>query len=80
MATGKALFTNRIMLASVVMAGVAVADTVALWPMENGNLRCAIDPRNDLVDAGMQVTRLLVNNMREITAEDARAIYERVLQ
>lgn len=35
---------------------------------------------DDLVDAGMQVTRLLVNNMREITAADARAIYERVLR
>lgn len=34
---------------------------------------------DDLVDAGMQVTRLLVNNMREITADDARAIYERVM-
>jgi hypothetical protein len=28
----------------------------------------------------MQVTRLLVNNRREITPADARAIYERVLQ
>lgn len=37
------------------------------------------DDLDDLVDAGMQVTRLLVNNMREITADDARAIYERVL-
>lgn len=32
-----------------------------------------------LVEAGMQVTRLLVNNMREITADDARAIYQQVL-
>ncbi|RVU98587.1 iron-containing alcohol dehydrogenase [Coriobacteriales bacterium OH1046] len=34
---------------------------------------------DDLVDASMQVTRLLVNNMREITADDARAIYERIM-
>ena len=41
-----------------------------------------VDPADldDLVDAGMQVTRLLVNNMRQITAADARAIYERVLR
>ena len=41
-----------------------------------------VDPADldDLVDAGMQVTRLLVNNKREITAADARSIYERVLQ
>ena len=32
-----------------------------------------------LVQAGMQVTRLLVNNMREITPDDARAIYRQVL-
>ena len=32
-----------------------------------------------LVQAGMQVTRLLVNNMREITPDDARQIYKSVL-
>ena len=32
-----------------------------------------------LVQAGMQVTRLLVNNMREITPDDARQIYRSVL-
>ena len=32
-----------------------------------------------LVDAGMQVTRLLNNNMRKVTPEDARAIYSQVL-
>ncbi|CAM4176213.1 alcohol dehydrogenase [Streptococcus penaeicida] len=39
-------------------------------------------PESDLeglVEAGMQVTRLLVNNMREITADDARDIYKKVL-
>ena len=32
-----------------------------------------------LVEAGMQVQRLLVNNMRTVTAEDARAIYQEIL-
>ncbi|WP_028592865.1 iron-containing alcohol dehydrogenase [Paenibacillus massiliensis] len=32
-----------------------------------------------LVEAGMQVTRLLVNNMREVTPDDARNIYLEVL-
>ena len=32
-----------------------------------------------LVKAGMDVQRLLVNNMREVTPEDARAIYKQVL-
>lgn len=39
-------------------------------------------PREDLdslVEAGMQVTRLLVNNMRQVTAEDARNIYLQIL-
>lgn len=34
---------------------------------------------DDLVDAAMKVTRLLVNNRKEITAEDARKIYEKIL-
>lgn len=37
------------------------------------------DDLEGLVAAGMQVTRLLVNNMREVTAEDARRIYQQVL-
>ena len=39
-------------------------------------------PKEDLdvlVEAGMQVSRLLVNNMREVTPEDARKIYLEVL-
>lgn len=39
-------------------------------------------PKEDLdvlVEAGMQVTRLLVNNIREVTPEDARKIYLEVL-
>lgn len=39
-------------------------------------------PKEDLeglVEAGMQVTRLLVNNMREVTPEDARRIYEEIM-
>ena len=37
------------------------------------------DDLESLVEAGMQVTRLLVNNMREVTAEDARNIYKQIL-
>ncbi len=33
----------------------------------------------DLVTSGMEVTRLLVNNMRPVTADDARKIYQEVL-
>ena len=32
-----------------------------------------------LVASGMEVTRLLVNNMREVTPKDARRIYQEVL-
>jgi len=40
-----------------------------------------VDPADldSLVEAGMSVTRLLVNNMREVKPEDARAIYSEVL-
>lgn len=40
-----------------------------------------VDPKDldTLVEAGMGVTRLLVNNMRTVTAADARAIYQEVL-
>ena len=37
------------------------------------------DDLDSLVEAGMQVTRLLVNNMREVTPDDARRIYQQVL-
>lgn len=37
------------------------------------------DDLESLVDSGMQVTRLLVNNMREVTADDARRIYQQIL-
>ncbi len=38
------------------------------------------DPDIDfLVEAGMQQQRLLVNNMREVTPEDARALYEQII-
>ncbi|MEH6908368.1 iron-containing alcohol dehydrogenase [Neobacillus drentensis] len=33
----------------------------------------------DLVEAGMEVQRLLVNNMREVTPEDARKIYLEIM-
>lgn len=32
-----------------------------------------------LTDAGMQVTRLLDNNLRPLTPDDARAIYRQIL-
>ncbi len=32
-----------------------------------------------LVEAGMQVQRLLVNNMREVTPSDARALYQEIM-
>ena len=38
-----------------------------------------VEDLDGLVEAGMQVTRLLVNNMRVVTPEDARAIYSQVL-
>ena len=34
---------------------------------------------DSLVEAGMQVTRLLVNNRRTVTPEDARAIYAQIM-
>ena len=34
---------------------------------------------DSLVEAGMQVTRLLVNNRRKVTPEDARAIYQQIM-
>ena len=41
-----------------------------------------VDPADldSLVEAGMSVQRLLVNNMREVGAEDARKIYQEVLK
>ena len=33
-----------------------------------------------LVEAGMDVKRLLVNNMREVTAEDARKLYLEIMR
>ena len=47
------------------------------------NLRdFGVDPKDldALVEAGMSVTRLLVNNMRTVTAADAKAIYQEVLK
>lgn len=36
-------------------------------------------PGEDLEASGMEVTRLLVSNMREVTPDDARSIYLEVL-
>lgn len=38
-----------------------------------------VEDIDGLVEAGMEVTRLLVNNKREVTPEDARAIYLQIL-
>ena len=45
----KTVLTPPILAISAILAFVAQAQakTVALWPLNNGNLRCAIDPRND---------------------------------
>lgn len=48
-------------------------------PTSLAEFNVSIDDLDALVDAGMQVTRLLVNNMREVTPEDARQIYLQVL-
>ena len=36
-------------------------------------------PGEDLEASGMEVTRLLVSHMREVTPDDARSIYLEVL-
>lgn len=41
-------------------------------------IRCAASDLETLVAAGMQVTRLLNNNLRPVTADDARALYRRI--
>jgi len=38
-----------------------------------------LEDLDGLVEAGMQVQRLLVNNMRPVTAEDARNLYLEIL-
>lgn len=48
-------------------------------PIKMADLGVA-DPDIDfLVEAGMQQQRLLVNNMREVTPKDARALYEQII-
>lgn len=48
-------------------------------PTSLAEFNVSMDDLDGLVDAGMQVQRLLVNNMREVTAADAREIYLQVL-
>ena len=48
-------------------------------PTSLAEFNVSLDDLDGLVDAGMQVTRLLVNNMREVTPADAREIYLQVL-
>lgn len=47
-------------------------------PTSLAEFHVPIEDLDGLVDAGMQVTRLLVNNMREVTPADAREIYLQV--
>lgn len=39
----------------------------------------SLEDLDGLVEAGMQVQRLLVNNMREVTPNDARSIYKEIM-
>ena len=48
-------------------------------PKNLGELGVENPDLDGLVEAGMKVTRLLVNNMREVTPEDARAIYQQII-
>ena len=48
-------------------------------PQRIGNLGVTADQIPDLVSGALQVTRLLMNNPREVTAEDAEAIFQRAL-
>lgn len=48
-------------------------------PTSLAEFNVSADDLDDLVDAGMQVTRLLVNNMRQVTPADARDIYLQIL-
>lgn len=48
-------------------------------PISLRNLGVPKEDLNSLVESGMQVTRLLVNNMRPLTAADARKIYQQLL-
>ena len=42
-------------------------------------IRYILGDLDDLVEAGMKVTRLLNNNMKTVTKEDARRIYSQIL-
>ena len=48
-------------------------------PKNRGELGVENPDLDGLVEAGMKVTRLLVNNMREVTPVDARAIYQQII-
>lgn len=48
-------------------------------PVSLSEFNVPLEDLEGLVDAGMQVQRLLVNNMREVTAADARDIYLQII-
>ena len=48
-------------------------------PSNLATLNVGLGDLDDLVEAGMKVTRLLNNNMKTVTKEDARRIYSQIL-
>ena len=48
-------------------------------PTSLSTFRVPAEDIDGLVEAGMQVQRLLVNNMREITPEAARMLYQEIM-
>lgn len=49
-------------------------------PEDLSSFNVGLDDLEDLVDAGMKVTRLLNNNMKTVSREDARNIYRQILR
>ncbi len=49
------------------------------YPHQPQGVRRACEDLEGLVNAGMQVQRLLVNNMRPVTADDARKLYQEIM-
>ena len=57
---------------SQIIHGVGIPATLERYGVSMRDL-------DTLTDAGMQVTRLLDNNLRPLTPDDARAIYRQIL-
>ena len=56
----------------VIIAKLMVAVTLEQFDVEEKDL-------DSLVEAGMQVTRLLDNNKKKVTPQDARKIYREII-